>query len=157
MAIWHIIWSIPVSSFECGEEIVFPRNIQRHISPPWLARWMRSMIGELQREDWIVWGSRCKARSYTNLPFGGFYVAECDISVSKLLGLETFPFFRWYRHRFRYRKKYRYRFWKILVSIKVSVLVSKKVGIRAFCFWPLSIYFGPKVLNMAEKLWVSAL
>ena len=26
-----------------------------------------------------------------------------------------------------------------------------------FSFWPLSIYFGPQVLNMAGKLWVLAL
>ena len=26
-----------------------------------------------------------------------------------------------------------------------------------FCLWPISIYFGPKVLNMTGKLLVSAL
>ena len=46
-------------------------------------------------------------------------ITECDISVSKLLGFETFPFFLWYRYRFRI----------FLVSKKVSVLVSKKIGI----------------------------
>ena len=102
-----------------------------------------------------------------------------NFSVSKL-----FHFFWWYRFRkivvskkvsvfvsknfgieksigigfeiFWYRKKYWYRFRKNLVSIKLSLSVSKKLGIRAF-FWPLSIYIGPKVLNMAGKLWVSAL
>ena len=43
-----------------------------------------------------------------------------DILVSKLLGFETFPFFRWFR--FRYRKN--------LVSEKVSDSVSKKFGIE---------------------------
>jgi len=73
--------------------------------------------------------------------------SECDISVSKLLGFETFPFFfmvsvlvseifgieksigigfekNWYR------KKYRYRFRFFLVSEKVSVSVSKIFGIE---------------------------
>ena len=45
--------------------------------------------------------------------------AECDISVSKLLGFETFLFFLWYR----------YQFGKFLVSEKVSVSVSKNFGI----------------------------
>ena len=46
---------------------------------------------------------------------------ECEISVSKLLSFETCPFFVWYR--------YRYRFWKILVSKKVLVSVTKNFGI----------------------------
>ena len=46
---------------------------------------------------------------------------ECEISVSKLLSFETCPFFVWYRHR--------YRFWKILVSKKVLVSVTKNFGI----------------------------
>ena len=71
------------------------------------------------------------------------YEAEIDISVSKLLGFETFPCFFMVSvsvskkigieksigigfENFWYRKKYRYWFRKILVSIKVSVLVSKK-------------------------------
>jgi len=43
-----------------------------------------------------------------------------DVSVSKLLGFETFPFFGWFRIRYR----------KILVLKKVSVSVSKKFGIE---------------------------
>ena len=43
-----------------------------------------------------------------------------DVSVSKLLGFETFFFFRWFR--IRYLKK--------LVSKKVSDSVLKKFGIR---------------------------
>ena len=42
-----------------------------------------------------------------------------DVSVSKLLGFETFPFFRWFRIRYR----------KNLVSKKVSDSVSEKFGI----------------------------
>ena len=71
------------------------------------------------------------------------HTAECDISVSKLLGFETFPFF-WMVSvsvskilvskknigtsfkKIWYRKKYRIRFRKILVSKRVSDLVSKK-------------------------------
>ena len=41
---------------------------------------------------------------------------------------------------------------EIFGIVKVSVSVSQIFGIGAFCFWPLSIYFGPKVLNMAGKL-----
>ena len=72
---------------------------------------------------------------------------ECDISVSKLLGFETFPFFLMVSvsvskifgieksigigfEKIWYRKKYRYRFRKKLVSKKVSVSVSKKFGIK---------------------------
>ena len=77
---------------------------------------------------------------------------EFDISVSKLLGFETFLFFLMVSvsvsenfgieksigigfGKIWYRKKYRYRFRKILVSKKVSVLknlilVSKNFGIK---------------------------
>merc|ERR1712001_514036 len=65
---------------------------------------------------------------------------ECDISVSKLLGFETFPLFLMVSvsvsknfgieksigigfENFWYRKKYRYRFRKMLVSNKISVSV----------------------------------
>ena len=48
-----------------------------------------------------------------------------DVSVSKLLGFETFPFFRWFRIRYR----------KNLVSKKVSDSVSEKFGIgKSFGF-----------------------
>ena len=40
-----------------------------------------------------------------------------------------------------------------MVSIKVLVLVSKKLVIEFFCFWPLSIYFGPQVLNFSMFLY----
>ena len=83
---------------------------------------------------------------------------ECDISVSKLLGFETFPiilmvsvsvskFFGIEKsigigfENFWYRKKYRYRFRKFLVSKKVSVSVSENFGIEK------SIGFG------IEKFW----
>ena len=46
--------------------------------------------------------------------------SECDVSVSKLLGFETFLFFWWFRIRYR----------KILVSKKVSDSVSKNSGIE---------------------------
>ena len=68
--------------------------------------------------------------------------SECDISVSKLLGFETFLFFFMVSvsvseifgivksigigfEKIWYRKKYRYRFRKKLVSKKVLVSVSK--------------------------------
>ena len=44
---------------------------------------------------------------------------ECDVSVSKLLGLKTFPIFRWFWIRYR----------KNLVSKKVLDSVSEKFGI----------------------------
>ena len=61
-----------------------------------------------------------------------------DISVSKLLGFETFPFFWWFRIRYRnvlVSKKYQYRYRKNLVSEKDSDSVSKRFGIgRRFGF-----------------------
>ena len=74
-------------------------------------------------------------------------LTECDISVSKLLGFETFPFVLMVSvsvskifgieksigigfEKIWYRKKYRYRFRKKLVSKKVSVSVSKNFGIK---------------------------
>ena len=62
-------------------------------------------------------------------------LAECDISVSKLLGFETFPFFWWYRIRFR----------KFLVSKKVSDSVSFFFGIEK------SIGFGFKIFWYQKK------
>ena len=47
-------------------------------------------------------------------------ITECDVSVSKLLGFETFPFFWWFRIRYR----------KNLVSKKLSDSVSEKFGIE---------------------------
>ena len=61
---------------------------------------------------------------------------KVSVSVSKIVGIEK-------SIGIGFKKN---------VWINVSVSVSKKFGIRAFCFWLLSIYFGPKVLNMAEKL-----
>ena len=73
--------------------------------------------------------------------------SECDISISKLLGFETFPFFLMVSvsvsknfgieksigigfGKFWFQKKYRYRFRKKLVSKKVSDSVSKNSGIE---------------------------
>jgi len=77
----------------------------------------------------------------------GIETAECDISVSKLLGFKTFPIVLMVSvsvskifgieksigigfEKIWYRKKYRYRFRKKLVSKKVSVSVSKNFGIE---------------------------
>ena len=90
--------------------------------------------------------------------FSMFFMVS--VSVSEKIGIEKSIGIGF--ENFWYRKKFRYWFRKNLVSKKVSVLVSKifgidksiglkKIGIRAF-FWPLSIYIGPKVLNMAGKL-----
>ena len=71
-------------------------------------------------------------------------IRVCDISVSKLLGFELFQFFWMVSvsknfgfeksigigfEKFWFRKKYRYRFRKFLVSEKVSLSVSEKIGI----------------------------
>ena len=48
-------------------------------------------MGENRPEDTLLCGIQKRHLS----------PAECDISVSKLLGFETFPFFLWYRYRFR--------------------------------------------------------
>ena len=54
-----------------------------------------------------------------------------DVSVSKLLGFETFPFFRWFRIRYR----------KILVSKKVSdsvlkiFVIGKSIGFGIGIIW----------------------
>ena len=90
------------------------------------------------------------------------------VSVSKIFGIKEVLVFvsqkKIYQKKYRFRlvlvsKKYRYQFRKVLLSQKVSISVSKSIGIAiaVFCFWPLSIYFGHQVLNMAGKLWVSAL
>ena len=85
---------------------------------------------------------------------------ECDISVSKLLGFETFPFFLMVSvsvsknfgieksigigfDKFWYRKKYRYRFRKFLVSDKVSVLVLNFLILNCVIFQVLSKSFAP--------------
>ena len=64
--------------------------------------------------------------------------AECDVSVSKLPGFETFLFFWWFRIRYRKNmvsKKYRIRNCKNLVSEKVSDSISEKFGIgKSFGF-----------------------
>ena len=56
-----------------------------------------------------------------------------DVSVLKLLGFETFTFFRWFWFQYRKNlvsKKYRIRYQKKLASIKVSDSVSEKIGIE---------------------------
>ena len=66
------------------------------------------------------------------------FMSECDVSVSKLLGFETFPFFDGFGfgiEKIWYRKKYRIRYRKNLVSKKVSDSVSEKFGIgKSFGF-----------------------
>ena len=52
-----------------------------------------------------------------------------------------------------YRKKYRYQFWKIFVSKKVSVSVSKKIGINR-AFWHLiELFFGLFLSILDPKCW----
>ena len=74
--------------------------------------------------------------------------AECDVSVSKLLGFKTFPFFRWFR--FRYRKN--------LVSKKVSDSVSEKFGIeKSIGFGIGKIWYRKKVSDSVSfRFWVSS-
>merc|ERR1712032_671445 len=55
-----------------------------------------------------------------------------DVSFSKVLGIETFPFFRWFRIRYR----------KNLVSKKVSDSVSKKFGIEKSIGFGIGKNFG---------------
>ena len=62
-------------------------------------------------------------------------IAECDVSVSKLLGFKTFLFFGGFGfgiEKIWYRKKYRIWYWKNQVSEKVSDSVSEKFRIW-FC------------------------
>ena len=61
-----------------------------------------------------------------------------DVSVSKLLGFETFPFFKWFRIRYR----------KNLVSEKVSDSVLKIFGIGK------SIGFGIGKFWYRKKFWI---
>ena len=73
--------------------------------------------------------------------------SECDISVSKLLGFETFPFFMilvFVLNFFKYRKKYRFR--KKMVLKKVLLLVLKVFGIDK----SIGISFEKNLLN---KYW----
>jgi len=59
-----------------------------------------------------------------------------DVSFSKVLGIETFPFFRWFRIRYR----------KNLVSKKVSDSVSKKFSIeKSIGFGIGKIWYRKKV------------
>ena len=81
-------------------------------------------------------------------PGSSRYQAECDVSVSKLLGFETFPLFWWYRIRFR----------KFLVSKKVSDSVSKFFGIEKsigfgfdFFWFRKSIGFGFEIFWYRKK------
>ena len=78
-----------------------------------------------------------------------------DVSVSKLLGFKTFPFFRWFRignekiigfviERIRYRKKHRIRYRKNLVSEKVLDSVS-------FKFW-VSSHAGRQTSSSCKSL-----
>ena len=71
---------------------------------------------------------------------------ECDVSVSKLLGFETFPFFWWFRIRYR----------KILESKKVSVSVSEKFGIKkSIGFGIGKIWYRKKVSDsVLFRFWV---
>ena len=101
--------------------------------------------------------------------------AECDISVSKLLGFETFPMVLMVSvsdsknfgieksigigfEKFWYRKKYRYRFRKNLVSKKVSVSVSEKIGIgKSIGFGIEKIWYRKKVSDSVSfRFWVSS-
>ena len=79
--------------------------------------------------------------------------AECDVSVSKLLGFETFPFFRWFR--FRYRKKF-----GIEKSIGFGIeknwyrkKVSDSVSLR---FWVSSHTVYNIVINLNDHFWVAS-
>ena len=73
--------------------------------------------------------------------------AECDISVSKLLCFKTFPFI------LIESDLKNIGIGKVSVSVSKNfgidkkVSVSKEIGIGVFCFWPISITFGPQVLN----------
>ena len=111
--------------------------------PGWLINWywcLKFCSVLIVLEDWSI---------DINVCFSAVCYPEFDISVSKLLGLETFWFFLMVSvsvsenfgieksigigfGKIWYRKKYRYRFRKFLVSKKVSVsknLVSKKYQI----------------------------
>ena len=69
-----------------------------------------------------------------------------DVSVSKLLGFETFPFFRWFWIRYR----------KILVSEKVSDSVLKIFGIRkSIGFGIVKIWYRKKYRIWYRKYLVS--
>ena len=99
------------------------------------------------------------------------HTAECDISVWKLLGLETFPFFldgigislknfsikKNIGTSFKkiwYRKKYRIRFRKILVSKRVSDLVSKK-KLPLKSIWKKSKSIGIQKVWIVENVQIS--
>ena len=71
-----------------------------------------------------------------------------DVSVSKLLGFETFPFFRWFRIRYR----------KNLVSKKVSDSVLKIFGIgKSIGFGIGKIWYRKKVSDSVSfRFWVSS-
>ena len=71
-----------------------------------------------------------------------------DVSVSKLLGFETFPFFRWFRIRYRNN----------LVSKKVSDSVSKIFGIgKSNGFGIGKIWYREKVSDSVPfRFWVSS-
>ena len=71
-----------------------------------------------------------------------------DFSVSKLLGFETFTFFRWFRIRYR----------KNLVSKKVSDSVLKISGIgKSFGFGIENIWYRKKVSDSVSfRFWVSS-
>ena len=102
--------------------------------------------------------------------FTDAYASECDISVSKLLGFETFPFFLMLSVSvskiFGIKKKYRYwfrknfgieksinngfgKFWyqkKVLVSVSKHFGIEKSIGIAFEKFWyQKSISIGFKI------------
>ena len=95
--------------------------------------------------------------------------AECDISVSKLLGFETFPFFLMVSvsvseifgieksigigfEKNWYRKKYRYRFRRILVSKKSFGIGFEKIWYRKkYRYWFRKILVSKKVSVSVSK------
>ena len=77
---------------------------------------------------------------YFHVKMDHLWIAERDVSVSKLLGFKSFPIFGLFR--IRYRKKYRIRYRKNLVSKKVSDSVSEKFGIEKSIGFGIGKSFG---------------
>ena len=69
---------------------------------------LNSLLLVIIAKDWLTFSTTWETKILI------VSISECDVSVSKLLGFETFPFFWWFRIRYR----------KILVSEKVSDSVS---------------------------------